>query len=187
MRLDGPQSRQRRIVGSQAWRRRNSRARRIPAERSRISRGKSNVRALMAIREHPLTGSILLCDFRGFSEPEMVKRRPVVVLSPKIAARPGLCTVVALSSKAPVPVLGYHCQIDIKPPLPDDYVSTGVWVKGDMIYSVGFRRLDFIRIGKTNSGKRQYYYSTVSRDDIKRIRECVLKGLGLSVLTKHLP
>jgi len=142
----------------------------------------------MAIQEHPLIGSILVCDFRGFSEPEMVKRRPVVVISPKIAARPGLCTVVALSMTPPAPVLSFHCQIDIAPPLPADlFSSTGVWVKGDMVYSVGFHRLDLIRTGKTPQGKRSYYYSTLSHEQIKTIRECVLKGLGLSVLTKHLP
>ena len=64
----------------------------------------------MAIREHPPTGSILMCDFNaGFREPEMVKRRPVVVISPKIRARPGLCTVVALSTTVPAPVMDYHC------------------------------------------------------------------------------
>lgn len=96
-------------------------------------------RRLMPIKEHPFVGSILLCDFNsGFREPEMVKRRPVVVLSPKIAARPGLCTVVALSETEPHPRLPYHCQIDIRPKLPDGFNSDGVWVKGDMIYAVGF-------------------------------------------------
>ncbi|MEQ9178418.1 MAG: type II toxin-antitoxin system PemK/MazF family toxin, partial [Nitratireductor sp.] len=34
-----------------------------------------------------------MCDFNtGFRVPEMVKRRPVVVISPKIKARPRLCT-----------------------------------------------------------------------------------------------
>jgi len=109
----------------------------------------------MPINEHPLTGSILVCDFAsGFKEPEMVKRRCVVVLSPKIAARPGLCTVVALSSTAPRPVLGFHCQIDIEPRLPAEFFSDGVWVKGDMIYSVGFHRLDLIRTGKDDQGRR---------------------------------
>ncbi|MBN9353189.1 MAG: type II toxin-antitoxin system PemK/MazF family toxin, partial [Hyphomicrobium denitrificans] len=122
----------------------------------------------------------------GFKEPEMVKLRPVVVLSPKIAARPKLCTVVALSTDAPTPVLGFHCQIDIRPNLPSPLASDGVWVKGDMINAVGFQRLDLIRMGKDRQGKRLYYYSTLSNDQIKQIRECVLKSIGLSALTKHL-
>ncbi len=141
----------------------------------------------MPIKEHPFIGSILLCDFdSGFREPEMVKKRPVVVLSPKIAARPGLCTVVALSDTEPQPRLPYHCQIDIRPQLPDGFNSDGVWVKGDMIYAVGFHRLDLIRLGKTESGKRMYYFEPLSNENIKKIRECVLKALGLSGLTKHL-
>lgn len=59
----------------------------------------------MAIREHPPLGTLLLCDFgSGFKPPEMVKRRLVVVISPRIKARPGLCTVVALSTTLPKPV-----------------------------------------------------------------------------------
>ena len=140
----------------------------------------------MAIREHPLVGAILMCDFNaGFREPEMVKRRAVVVLSPKIAARPGLCTVVALSTTPPKPVQAYHCQIDIDPPLPDPMSSRGIWVKGDMIYAVGFHRLDFIRTG-TVRGTRTYRYDPLSADLVKKIRECVLCGLGMSTLTKHL-
>ena len=142
----------------------------------------------MPIKEHPYTGAILMCDFnKGFVEPEMVKRRPVVVLSPKIAARPGLCTVVALSDRAPRPVLAYHCQIDIRPALPEGFNSDGVWVKGDMIYAVGFHRLDFIRTGKTPEGRRTYHYEPLSNENIRKIRECVLRALGLSALTNHLP
>lgn len=71
----------------------------------------------------------------------MVKRRPVIVLSPKISARPGLCTVVALSTSPPKPIMAYHCQVDFDPPLPDRMASKGVWVKGDMVAAVGFHRL----------------------------------------------
>ena len=141
----------------------------------------------MAIKEHPHIGTVLMCDFgSGFREPEMVKRRPVIIISPKIASRPGLCTVVSLSTTPPVPPMSYHCQIDIRPELPDWMRSDGVWVKGDMISSVAFHRLDFIRLGKDVDGRRQYYYSRINRDDLKRIRACVLAGIGLAHLTKHL-
>ena len=128
-----------------------------------------------------------MCDFTvGFRPPEMVKVRPVVVISPRIAARPGLCTVVALSTTAPDPVMQYHCQVDIRPRLPDWMQSDGVWVKGDMIQAVAFHRLDFIRVGKAQDGRRQYYYSTLNDANIKRIRKAVLSGLGLAQLTKRL-
>lgn len=130
----------------------------------------------MAIREHPHTGTVLLCDFSaGFREPEMVKRRPCVVISPKIGARPYLCTVVALSTDPPIPVMPYHCQIDLRPKLPEPWESDGVWVKGDMVNAVGFHRLDFFRLGKDTGGKRHYLYQPLSADTIKQIRSCVLR------------
>ncbi|WP_198669160.1 type II toxin-antitoxin system PemK/MazF family toxin [Elioraea thermophila] len=47
-------------------------------------------------------GTILLCDDdTGFRPPEMVKRRPVVVVSPRLPHRDGLATVVPLSTTAP--------------------------------------------------------------------------------------
>jgi uncharacterized protein YifN (PemK superfamily) len=140
----------------------------------------------MTIREHPAIGSILMCDFDGYRQPEMVKRRPVVVISPKIAARQGLCTVVALSTTAPSPVAQYHCQIDIRPHLPGWLQSDGVWIKGDMIAVVAFDRLDFVQLGKDHVGKRRYYYSTVGPENLRTIRRCVLSGMGLAHLTKHL-
>jgi mRNA interferase MazF len=142
---------------------------------------------LMAIREHPRLGTVVVCDFgAGFREPEMAKRRPVVVISPKIARRPHLCTVVALSTTAPYPVMPYHCQIDLRPRLPPQFQSDGVWVKGDMVNAVGFHRLDLIRLGKKRSGKRSYLYEPLSPETIKEIRACVLRALGLAALTRDL-
>jgi len=141
----------------------------------------------MAIREHPKIGTILMCDYdTGFMPPEMVKRRPVVVISPKIAARPGLCTVVPLSTTAPNPVLQFHCQIDLPDQAPDWLDRNGVWVKADMMAAVALSRLDFIRLPKRRRGKREYCFSTVSDDNIKKIRASVLAGLGLAHLTKSL-
>lgn len=135
----------------------------------------------MPIREHPPIGSILLCDFdRGFVAPEMVKRRPVIVISPKIRGRVGLCTVVALSTTEPDPKMPYHTQIDLHPFLPEPMKSMGLWVKGDMVNTVGFHRLNFIKTGNIN-GKRQYYYSMLKAEQIKLVQECVLKAIGLVV------
>nr|WP_232792959.1 type II toxin-antitoxin system PemK/MazF family toxin [Caulobacter hibisci] len=128
-----------------------------------------------------------MCDFGGgFRVPEMVKRRPVVVISPKIRNRPGLCTVVPLSTTAPAPRMAYHCQIEIEPPLPERFVSSGLWVKGDMICTVSLERLDFIRTGKREDGSRKYYFHRLDRQTMSEIRGRVLVGLGLSHLTKHL-
>jgi mRNA interferase MazF len=141
----------------------------------------------MAIQEHPAPGTILVCNFDdAFKEPEMVKPRCVIVLSPKIVSRAGLCTVVCLSTKAPDPVMQYHRQIDIRPKLPPPWDSDGVWLKADMVYSVGFHRLDLMRLGKDRTGKRIYRFDVFPEDQMKVIKSCVLRGLGMSVLTKHL-
>lgn len=141
----------------------------------------------MAIAEHPAIGTILMCDFdTGFVKPEMVKRRPVIVISPRITARPGLCTVVPLSTTAPDPEMQYHCQIDLPDQLPDWFDKTGVWVKADMMAAVGYKRLDFISLGKDRGGKRIYCYTPISPENLKTIRASVLAGLGLAQLTKSL-
>jgi mRNA interferase MazF len=141
----------------------------------------------MPIIEHPAIGTVVLCDFNsGFKIPEMVKRRPCVVISPKIRLRPGLCTVVALSTEAPDPVMPYHCRIDIRPELPKPWESDGVWVKGDMVNTVGFHRLDFFRLGKDFDGKRQYLMTPLGSETLKQIRLCVLRAIGLGTLTKYL-
>lgn len=142
----------------------------------------------MAITFHPPLGAVLICDFgAGFRLPEMVKRRPVIVVSPRISGRGSLCTVVALSTTAPAPVMPYHQQIDLDPPLPSPWESRGVWIKGDMVNAVGFHRLNLVRLGKDRSGKRMYLTTPQSRENVSAIRRCVLAGVGLSMLTKHLP
>lgn len=144
--------------------------------------------AFMPIREHPPIGTVLLYDFdQGFRAPEMVKRRPVIVISPKISVRSGLCTVVALSLEEPSPHMAYHCQIKLDPPLPEPWGDAVRWVKGDMVCAVGFHRLDFPRYGKDEAGKRVYRYEPLQAADMRRVRACVLSALGLGGLTKHLP
>ena len=140
----------------------------------------------MPLAEHPAIGSIVTCEFDGFREPEMVKRRPVVVLSPKMRGREALCTVVPFSTTPPQPVQPYHAQIDISPPLPERWESKGVWVKGDMLYTVSLRRLDFLRFGKDANGRRVYYLKSLSDENLRTVRRCVLRALGLGALTNDL-
>ena len=141
----------------------------------------------MPIKEHPPTGTILICDFEtDFKLPEMVKIRPVVVISPKISGRYGLCTVVALSTTAPNPRMTFHAEISILPTLPPPWNAGKMWVKGDMIYAIGFHRLDFVRNGKDVNGKRIYRFATLDNEQIKMVRTLVLRSIGLSTLTKHL-
>ena len=145
----------------------------------------------MAIIFHPRPGQILQCDFSsGFREPEMVKSgRPVVVLTPPIQGREKLVTVAALSTEKPDPIMAYHYQIP-KNSMPQlgRFQEKDTWLKGDMIYTVGFHRLDLIRLEKKdpNTGKRIYFNRRLGRDQMKEIYSCVLHGLNMGSLSQHL-
>ncbi|MEM7177468.1 MAG: type II toxin-antitoxin system PemK/MazF family toxin [Pseudomonadota bacterium] len=141
----------------------------------------------MALSYHPKPGTIVRVDYSsGFTEPEMVKRRLAVVLSPAIKARPGLVTVVALSTTDPSPQMPYHALVDIPFELPAGWGRRPRWVKGDMVNAVGFHRVDLLAIGKGPNGKRRYQTKVLPKADFTKVRQCVLHGLGLSTLTKHL-
>ncbi len=96
----------------------------------------------MAITFHPKSGTVLICDFStGFQPPEMVKRRPVVVMSPRRRHHSGLCLVVPFSTVKPDPVEAVHHLIPVGS-YPFFHRQTDVWAKGDMLTCVAFRRLD---------------------------------------------
>ena len=116
-----------------------------------------------------------MCDFNhGFKEPEMVKCRPVVILS----FRQGLCTVVPLSTTSPYFIEGYHHKLDprsLPPILKEEKVD--VWVKADHIITISLERMDRIRNGRDSKGKRQYCTPFVTQEDFKSIKKAVLRGL----------
>lgn len=145
----------------------------------------------MAIEFHPSAGQILLCDFSdGFKEPEMVKsHRPVIVLTSPIRGRTNLVTILALSTSCPSPIMPYHYKLP-KASMPQlgRFQEKDTWVKADMIYTVGFHRLDLIRLGKrdVNTGKRLYFRHKLGREQMTEIYKCMLHGLNLGQLGKHL-
>ena len=83
----------------------------------------------------------------------------------------------------------YHYQIP-KNSMPQlgRFQEKGTWLKGDMIYTVGFHRLDLIMLGKRDprTGKRLYFNNRLGRDQMKEIYSCVLHGLNLGQLSQHL-
>ncbi len=134
----------------------------------------------MPLLFHPNPGTFLICDFRkGFCKPEMTKRRPVVVISPRFRRREGLCTVVPLSTTPPKPVEPYHVLLKLPEPLhPKKWPATEVWAKCDMVAVVSFQRLDLIRLGKQN-GKRIYNQSRLDPDTLQAVRKAVAYSIGL--------
>lgn len=130
------------------------------------------------IQFNPRKGTILRCDFStGFQPPEMVKKRPVIVITPRQQGGSPLCTVVPLSTKEPSPVLSFHHKMEPHS-LPETYRHQDCWAKCDMIYTVSYARLDRFRIRDAN-GQRRWVQGRATRSDIEAIEKAVLNGLGL--------
>lgn len=141
----------------------------------------------MTIISHPPQGSIVTVNYdKGFIVPEMTKRRLAVVLSPDIKSRTKLITVVPLILTTPDKIMPFHTQIDIPFPMPPKWGQKTRWVKGDVVNAAGFHRVDLLRLGKDNTGKRIYQLSVLPNDVFQDVRRCVLHGMGMSILTKHL-
>ncbi|PYF07831.1 uncharacterized protein YifN (PemK superfamily) [Rhodobacter viridis] len=136
----------------------------------------------MPIQYDQTPGTILVCDFSagGFKAPEMVKPRPVVVISKRKRRSSGLLTVVPLSTTAPDPVLAHHCQITLEKPLPHPrFDKTECWVKGDMVTTVSFQRLDLFRTDRGPGGARKYVTVRVSDAQLAQIMACIREVFGL--------
>jgi len=134
---------------------------------------------LMPLRYHPKPGTFLICDYSGHVVPEMVKKRPVVVISPRFRRREGLCTVVPLSCTPPDPVMPYHVPLDLERPLGGRWCETRLWAKCDMVTVASFNRLDLIRIGKTSEGRRIYNRDALGDEQLRKVREAVARSIGL--------
>jgi len=130
----------------------------------------------MPLTFHPGAGVIVICDFgTGFRPPEMVKVRPVVILSPRRRSSQ-LVTVVPLSSVSPTPPEPWHHQLaeSVYPP-----ARSPMWAKCDMVLTVALTRLDRVR-GKDAIGRRVYFTPQLSVAEMTAIRTGVKAALGLS-------
>lgn len=121
----------------------------------------------------PRAGEILICNFDdgGFKPPEMVKRRPVVVVSRKDSHDRHLCTVVPLSATPPVSPQLWHWPLPhVRVPGFQDTESR--WAKCDMIATVGFDRL-CKPYRMTQKDGRQFIGVFLQPDDLAGVRECI--------------
>ena len=127
----------------------------------------------MPITFHPRPGTVLICDFStGFQPPEMVKRRHVVVVSPRRRHHSGLCLVVPFSTVAPNPVEAFHHVISVGT-YPFFHPHRDVWAKGDMLTCVAFRRLDRVLLNG------HYVAPSLRPDDFTAIQRAVLAALEI--------
>jgi uncharacterized protein YifN (PemK superfamily) len=117
---------------------------------------------------------VLICDFDGYISPEIIKKRPVVVVSPSHLRRPGLVTVIPLSTTPPNPVERYHYRLTGNPVPGSD--AAEVWAKCDLIATVCIERLDRVKFGR-----RQYEIGRVGPDQVRRMRLAALASLGIDL------
>ena len=142
----------------------------------------------MALKFHPEPGTILMCDFQNFKQPEMVKIRPVVVVSPRMKRCSGLCTVVAISTQEPAIRELFHLPIDPThmPPLPK-FQAKPSWLKGDMIYRVSFERLNLIQLDRDPvTGQRSYFKTVIDKETMKHVYGCIMSSLNLGHIRRHI-
>lgn len=142
----------------------------------------------MPLTYYPAPGEIVLCNYgTGFVAPEMVKLRPVVVVSPRLRRRADLVAVVPLSTTPPDPVEQHHCSFTLAVALPKPFESPQMWAKCDMIATVALSRLDRFRDGRVaGRGARRFTTGKVDATQLGEIRKAILHGLGLGSLTIHL-
>lgn len=136
----------------------------------------------MPIQYCPKVKTVMLCDYSagGFRHPEMVKRRPVVVINSRLPYRDGLVTVVPLSGSESDPRAKYHCRIELDEELPHPFPAKVWWAKCDMVASVGFERLDYFHTERDHTGKRKYLTGLqIGEPHLEQIREAVRHALGL--------
>ncbi|MCY3689507.1 MAG: type II toxin-antitoxin system PemK/MazF family toxin [Gammaproteobacteria bacterium] len=127
----------------------------------------------------PRPGTLLICDFdTGFRPPEMVKKRPVVVISPRRRRGNALCTVVPLSTTPPRPVEPFHHRMDARS-LPGSYAMKETWAKCDLVATVARDRLDRVLIRENQSERREYVAMRITAEDLAAIRRGVAIALGL--------
>src|SRR4051812_15983188 len=98
---------------------------------------------------HPHAGTLLMCDFQGVIEPEMTKRRPVIIVTPRLPYRGHLATIVPTSTTAPMHAQPFHVRLS-RNYHPLEPADLPVWAKCDMLCSVSFQRLDRFMLGRRN-------------------------------------
>lgn len=101
-------------------------------------------------------GTILVCDYDrgGFQPPEMIKRRPAIVISPRLPHRDQLCTIVPVSGEPNKYEADYVVRLEFNPPLPYPFLYEVAWAKCNMLATVGFNRLDLFHTERDQFGRR---------------------------------
>ena len=101
------------------------------------------------MRYQPNKNSIAWCDFKGLEIPEIIKKRPVVIIK-KHKQNSRLVYVLPISNTVPEPMRPYHFKIN-EGFCKEYFNAEPHYVKIDMIYTVSIARLDSVKL---ESGER---------------------------------
>lgn len=123
------------------------------------------------LQYQPKPNTIVMCDFTGFISPEMVKKRPVIVIK-KNKENPKLVTIVPFSTTEPHDLSELH--VEVAGPLD----GKQAWVKCDMITTVCLDRLDRIKIHE--GGKFKWITKSLEEPTFDLVCKGVAKYLGLA-------
>jgi uncharacterized protein YifN (PemK superfamily) len=118
----------------------------------------------------PKEGQIFMCDFRGMIEPEMIKKRRVVIIHRHRKNRK-LVTVVPLSTTTPDPVQWYHIKLS-EEYAKEHFETDEVWIKCDMFYVLSTERLS---LQKHTTKDR--YVPEIEKELLKEIKEKIIQIL----------
>ena len=130
----------------------------------------------MPLKYYPRAGQLLVCDFSGFEPPEMVKKRPVVIVSPKLPYRSDIVTVVPISLTPPRHQLPFVVKLS-KNYHPQEDENLDCWAKCDMLLNISISRLDGFKVAR-----RKWVNPQISGDDLMAIKHGVIYGLGMGHL-----
>lgn len=108
----------------------------------------------------------------------MTKKRPVIVISPKLPYRSQIVTVVPISTTAPKHDLPFVVKLS-RNYHPTDEAQPETWAKCDMVTNLSLERLSAFKVAP-----KKYAYPTLAPDDLKAVRHGVIHGLGLGHLMK---
>lgn len=121
----------------------------------------------------PKVGHVLMCNFDGFIEPEMIKKRPIIVIA-RNKKNSKLVTIVPLSTTAPDNLEDHHYKLPFNPVPMQNGVTC--WAKCDMISTVSIDRLDRLKKDRVRTD------ILLPSKDIDAIRQCVMHALQLQNL-----
>jgi uncharacterized protein YifN (PemK superfamily) len=138
----------------------------------------------MAINGSPRNGAILMCDFAPhelelISDGNMVKTRPVVVVSPQHQRGGRLIHVVPISMTAPKEAKPWHVEIPLHClPAPAQRKPGLRWAKCDMVVTVGYSRLNRYE-GPKKAGQTIYYDGNIDLETMVALKKALASVFGI--------